>query len=381
MDILKQVRRTIVESFHEISVHGFIFLVKRGNNILERLIWLVCIIVGFYGIIELGSDTWHRYQTSPTVITMDRSKFAWNTSFPSRTMNKMTVCSDKKIDDDKLEDYLKANPLKFPTDDSKENARNFIKNLSLISYETMSDFPLGIEGNIKPDEYLKLMSDLKWEFHPEISSGTSNKLILQRIITERGICDAVNTKTAYYNSYDYWKDNRWDLVEPNITVVVHPLELKPSQRNCRLDNESEELLTSAIYSFNLCRSQCRFKMALKECKCIPWFYRSLDKNGRRYPICRPEGMRCIGKMKDEIITLKSSKKKIECDCMANCDNSNFFTQSIRSRVWFLGANLQWGIIDYPKLQLKRELIFGLSDVLGMKNIIINANICKYPLMF
>lgn len=53
----------------------------------------------------------------------------------------------------------------------------------------------------------------------------------------------------------------------------------------------------------------------------------------------------------------------------------------RSRVWFLGANLQWGIIDYPKLQLKRELIFGLSDVLGMANIIINAKTCKYPLMF
>jgi hypothetical protein len=95
----------------------------------------------------------------------------------------VTVCSDKKIDDDKLEEYLKANPLKFPTDESKENARNFIKNLSMISYETMSDFPLGIEGKIRPDEYLKLMSDLKWEFHPEISSGTSNKLILQRIIT------------------------------------------------------------------------------------------------------------------------------------------------------------------------------------------------------
>lgn len=41
----------------------------------------------------------------------------------------------------------------------------------------------------------------------------------------------------------------------------------------------------------------------------------------------------------------------------------------RSRVWFLGANLQWGIIDYPKLQLKRELIFGLSDVLGMEKAI------------
>lgn len=37
----------------------------------------------------------------------------------------------------------------------------------------------------------------------------------------------------------------------------------------------------------------------------------------------------------------------------------------RSRVWFLGANLQWGINDYPKMQLKRDLIFGFTDLLGM----------------
>jgi hypothetical protein len=33
-------------------------------------------------------------------------------------------------------------------------------------------------------------------------------------------------------------------------------------------------------------------------------------------------------------------------------------------VWFLGANFQWGIIDYPRIQLKRDLLFGISDVLG-----------------
>ena len=198
MDIVRQVWKTVVETFHEISVHGFVFLVKRGNNIIERLIWLLCICMGIYGIIVLGSDTWQRYQNNPTVISMDRSKFAWNTSFPSRELIfncknhrklikkillQVTVCSDKRIDDDKLEDYLKANPLKFPSDDSKANARAFIQNLSLISYNAMADFPLGIDGNIKPDEYLELMSELKWEFKPEISSGTSNKLVLQRIIT------------------------------------------------------------------------------------------------------------------------------------------------------------------------------------------------------
>lgn len=82
-----------------------------------------------------------------------------------------------------LEEYLNKNPEKFPTDESKENARELIKRLAATTYQTMIDFPLGIEGNIQPDEYLKLMNELKWEFHPEISSGTSNKLIMQRIIT------------------------------------------------------------------------------------------------------------------------------------------------------------------------------------------------------
>lgn len=83
MKLLTQLKSTIVETFHEISVHGFIFIVRRRVNIFERLIWLSCISVGIYGIIDLGKNTWNRYQTSPTVITMDRNKFQWNTSFPS----------------------------------------------------------------------------------------------------------------------------------------------------------------------------------------------------------------------------------------------------------------------------------------------------------
>lgn len=112
----------------------------------------------------------------------------------------------------------------FPNETSRINAGIFLKRLATVSYETMVDFPLDIDPGINPDDYLRLMSDLKWEFAPEISSGTSNKLILMRTITENGICDAVNSKVAFYNSYEYWKDNRWDLVKPNITVVVHPFD-------------------------------------------------------------------------------------------------------------------------------------------------------------
>jgi Amiloride-sensitive sodium channel len=82
--VFNGILKTIVDAFHEISVHGFIFTVKRGTHVIERLVWLVCISVGIYGIVKLGLDTWERYQTNPTVISMDRNKFAWNTSFPSR---------------------------------------------------------------------------------------------------------------------------------------------------------------------------------------------------------------------------------------------------------------------------------------------------------
>lgn len=83
MKIFQEVGNTIVETFNEISVHGFVFLVKRGTSLVERLIWLICICFGIFGIVKLGGDTWNRYQTNPTVISMDRNKFSWNTSFPS----------------------------------------------------------------------------------------------------------------------------------------------------------------------------------------------------------------------------------------------------------------------------------------------------------
>lgn len=129
----------------------------------------------------------------------------------------MTVCAEKRIDELKLAAYIAANPKLFPNETAKASARTFIKKLATISYETMGDFPIETDYGANPDDYLELMSALKWDFVPEISSGTSNKLVIMRTITENGICDAVNSKTAYYQSVEYWKKNRWDLVKPNIT--------------------------------------------------------------------------------------------------------------------------------------------------------------------
>lgn len=84
----------------------------------------------------------------------------------------------------------------------------------------MNTFPTDRDFGIKSEEYLDIVWDLKWDFNPEISSGTSNKLYMYSTITEYGICNAVNSKIAPYNSYDYWKENKWDVLKTNITGLL-----------------------------------------------------------------------------------------------------------------------------------------------------------------
>lgn len=81
-----------------------LFLGKWTTNGLghRRLLWITCICIAIFGTASLTQRTWNRFQTSPMVISMDRNKFVWNTSFPS-----LTVCPHKRIDATKLDDYMK----------------------------------------------------------------------------------------------------------------------------------------------------------------------------------------------------------------------------------------------------------------------------------
>jgi hypothetical protein len=50
-----------------------------------------------------------------------------------------------------------------------------------------------------------------------------------------------------------------------------------SQRKCRFLEESD-LHISPVYSYNLCRMQCRMEQAMRLCGCIPHFYRTKSRS-------------------------------------------------------------------------------------------------------
>ncbi|KAH8394667.1 hypothetical protein KR222_001446, partial [Zaprionus bogoriensis] len=416
----------IIEFLLGSSIHGFIYLAKRGLNFVERTLWFAFICVALFSIISLSHRTWQRFQTSPMVISMDRNKLVWNTSFPS-----LTVCPHKRIDDLKVDDYILEHSEDFEDEEDKENFRDFIVKLASLTYDNLESLPLNKSYGIDSNNYLDLLYDLKWPFEPEISSGAAVKMFIYETQTEFGICHSVNSLVARYNSFEYWRAGDWSILDHGDRVTVHPLDgeiyaqiinlstaydvyfhgagdvpsiskqrytfpesdyttvelialeiytneearaFNTKQRKCRFQYEADEMQTVPIYSFGLCLSECRMFFALRICGCIPHFYRNRCKfswrekghqvrSGRRLPVCGLEGIGCLVNIKREIISLKSDKYKINCNCLANCDDSNFFVQSYRSRVWFLGANLQWGIIDYPKMQLRRDVLFSFADVL------------------
>ncbi|XP_017479443.1 PREDICTED: uncharacterized protein LOC108368989, partial [Rhagoletis zephyria] len=319
-------RAFVFEFLQGSSIHGFIYLAKIGLSFVERMIWFAFICVALFAIISLSKRTWVRFQTSPMVISMDRNKLVWNTSFPS-----LTVCPHKRIDELKVEEYMDTHPETFESVEDREDFRIFIDKLARLTYENIETLPRNKSFGIPGNKYLDLLYELKWNFEPEMSSGAAVQMFIYETLTEFGICHSVNSLVARYNSYEYWKGNDWNFLEHGDRVTVHPLDgeiyaqiinlstaydvyfhgagdipniskqrytfpesdyttvelialeiytaeearaFTTTQRKCRYQYEAEEMQTAPIYSFGLCLAECRMFFALKVCGCVPHFYRN-----------------------------------------------------------------------------------------------------------
>lgn len=171
------------------SIHGFYHLSRR-YHVVETIIWLALIASAIYGAAVLSTLTLHRYIENPTVISMERDRFSWNTTFPAAT-----VCPTFKINQELLELYVKNSVEK-----NKTQLRLFLTTLAEAGYENF-DKVVEYDG-ITEEQYMDILLDLKFEFKPYVTnSGTNSRLYeFQRVVTEMGICYSFNSQLAVYNS-------------------------------------------------------------------------------------------------------------------------------------------------------------------------------------
>ncbi|CAH0407168.1 unnamed protein product [Chilo suppressalis] len=406
------------------SIHGLNHIVAIGRHPFEVILWLIMVALSVIGSVYLSQTTWIRYQFSPTVVSMDRDMFAWNTTFPC-----VTICPNNQLDKIKIDKYVQNS-----NEPDKEKLENFIRSLANVTYDNFETMPT--YDAIPSDKYLELLLNLSAHFKPTLTIGASGIMLnIIPTVTEMGLCYAVNSKVAVYNSPSYRSANRWDIIKsPNDTFFVHPLDgevfaqvinisnsydayihgpsevpdisskkqhsaedcymklyltaltvytapeaarLSVAQRRCRFPEENN-LQHNSVYTYTMCRMECRIKLCLKYCQCIPHFYRKIGDE----KICDVAGMHCLGKHRDILYKLRDKDgKKIHCDCLPICDDVNYVIQSSILQKWFLGTNLQWGIVSYPRMRYRRDIIFGFTDVLvavgGMAGLFLGCSVLSF----
>lgn len=172
------------------TIHGFNHITKKGYHPIERFIWIVLVTCAVYEVAEVSKVFLDRYRDNPTVISMERDRYSWNTSFPAAT-----ICPLNKVDEKFLDEYLKnSTEIK-----DKEKYRKFVKTLLNATYENLDQL---IEyGNFTGNDFVNIIKKFTFKFNPIISSTIfSDEYGLQMSLTDLGVCYSFNSQLAIYNS-------------------------------------------------------------------------------------------------------------------------------------------------------------------------------------
>lgn len=113
-------------------------------------------------------------------------------------------------------------------------------------------------------------------------------MILQVFIT--GTNEIIDITSKYVSQ----PPGRVTTVYLSLLDVVSDDDIKdilPKNRKCKFGYENEGIYSSHIYSYNLCRIDCRIKLCMQYCNCTPYYY--VRRNGEY--ICNTTGLYCLSK--------------------------------------------------------------------------------------
>lgn len=201
------------------SIHGLNHLAhQKHRHPLETFIWCVFVAASVCAVSKLSGLALRRYTENPTVISIERDRFFWNTSFPTAT-----ICPINKLNQTRLDEFIDEIKSRNVTTNTN-NLREFLVKLAYASYDNFAELPFYEE--INPKDYMEILLDLSLNFRPIVTnSGMSyTQGGLQRSVTEMGVCYSFNSPLAVYNSPDYRKSNSWHLLAEKEIFYVNPLD-------------------------------------------------------------------------------------------------------------------------------------------------------------
>ncbi|XP_075979402.1 LOW QUALITY PROTEIN: pickpocket protein 19-like [Anticarsia gemmatalis] len=417
------------------TTHGLAYIANTEIHWTERVFWAFCFLGSCVIIFFLLSAQYTRLVEAPIVMSVDKDYFNWNVSYPA-----IMLCPVRKIDDQVLTDYV--NKTFNATGENLESYYTAISSVSLGSLNVLDLPPPEILKLIRPEDYATIAANLFKKFkNNTLTTKPEWPITLDATMTEMGMCHILNSNVAVLDDPHKWKDRSLKYTKRSIDLSVHDIDffvqvlnyaesykvytVSPDEitlsgapsltfdtegflsfgvhitstkaspdlkgiplhlRKCRFIYETDSS-RYPIYSYNRCLLECRIKMILKLCGCIPHFYKPLD--GER--VCSLEELVCLREYKKEIMTLSitNETRKLDeieglprssrdCGCLGNCeedvfknDHESFLPQSRMNR-------LKVSVASFPKVRVMREIIFSFYDLFlrsgGVVNLCIGTSV-------
>ncbi|XP_039447527.1 sodium channel protein Nach-like [Culex pipiens pallens] len=389
--ISKFIRRVVEKT----SLHGVFHLTNAKSVLIEKLFWASIILSVIVSSIYLVALFWVRYLTNPTVISLDRNYHEWNATFPS-----LTVCFHDRLNltaRDALTNRVNPkDPAKFKRFLATLAEAHLFRLEQLIEFDEYSDLDLK-----------SVLNQISNVVDAEVVLENGLKAKLHRVITDLGICYTFNSAILQFLSVEPLSDEdlRSGLVEISIierdtaatlsnltsngdiyyhgpfeaptvlkkllvktavssflTMTFKPVtvtadstieNLYVQQRNCRFPHESNLEFFVGFYTNSLCMLECRLKLCLDFCGCVPHFYNTAV----RLPICPLKRLRCLV---DNNVKIRQGLAS--CRCLKDCNSIGFTLQNYVLFDWFKAPLIKWDM-EFQKVRYSRRIIFGFADAM------------------
>ncbi|XP_046966959.1 pickpocket protein 28-like [Vanessa cardui] len=141
-------------------------------------------------------------------------------------------------------------------------------------------------------------------------------------------------------------------------------------RKCRFPNEPISK-RYPIYSYSHCMLECRIKVILKLCGCVPHFYKPLEHERT----CRIAELQCVLRHRRAIVSLRGARG---CACAGACELDLYYkdTEDFEPTKGFNRLILK--ITSFPRVRVVRDVIFSSADILlrsgGVVNLCIGCSV-------
>jgi len=185
-----RLRDVVAQAGAETGLLALSLCVNRSIHLLERLFWLAVVISSVIAALVLSRFQLERYFSSPTVISVDRDYRGWNGSLPA-----VTLCYYDHIDSFKANEYIQEVWNVSIIDEDYFYFMDFlyaVVNATAGNYAELAKF--SEDERFDQVDLYEMIQRVDRPFEQVISSFDSGfQVHVQRVMTERGSCYAINS--------------------------------------------------------------------------------------------------------------------------------------------------------------------------------------------